>query len=102
MFVFTVGDGVAVGLVAAADDSAAELVQLGETKSFGVQNGDNGCVWDVHTNFHNSCADEDINITIIKLFHHFLFFVWFHFAVQDVDGEVGKYVCRKVFVFFFY
>lgn len=85
-----------------AYDSAANLVQLGEPEALGVQNGDDGGVRDIHPDLHHGGADEDIDTAIAELFHHFLFFVRFHSAVEDVAGEVGENVCREVFVFFFH
>ena len=88
--------------MATADDTTAELVKLGETETVGVEDGDNGGVWDVHADFHDGGADEDVDVAAVELLHHFLFFFWFHFAVEDVDSEVRKDVCGKVFVFFFH
>ena len=102
LFVFAVSDGVAVGLVFTAYDSAAELVQLGKSEAFGVQDGDDGGVGDVHPDFHDGSADEDIGVAAAELFHYFLFFIRFHSAVEDVAGKVGKNIFREVFVFFFH
>lgn len=85
-----------------AYDPAADLVQLGEPEALGVQNGDDGGVRDVHPDFHDSGADEYVGVAVAELFHHFLFFIRFHSAVEDVAGEVGENVCREVFVFFFH
>ena len=67
-----------------------------------MEDGDDGGVWDIHSDFHHSGADEDIDVAAVEFVHHLLFFFWFHFAVEDVNGEVGKYVCYEVFVLFFH
>ena len=99
LLVSTVGDCIAIGLVVTPDDPSAELVELSEPESFSVENGDDGCIRDIHSNFYDSGADENIDVAVAELIHNLLFFFWFHFAVEDIDGKVGKYVCYQVFVF---
>ncbi len=102
LFIFTVGDGIAVGLVLTAYDPAADLVQLSKSEAFSVQDGDDGGVGDVHPDFHDRGADEDVDVAAAEPFHHFLFFIRFHSAVKDAALKVGKDAFCEVFVFFFH
>ena len=67
-----------------------------------MENGDDGGVRDVHSDFYYSGADENIDVAAVELVHYFLLFFWFHFAVKDIDGEVGKCVCYEMFVLLFH
>ena len=57
-----------------------------------MEDGDDGGIWDVHPDFYDGGADEDVGVATVELVHHLLFFFWFHFTVQHVDGEVRENV----------
>lgn len=59
----------AVGLVLSASDASAELVQLGESKTFGVFNNHDGRIGDIHANFYHGCGYKNVNAICGKVVH---------------------------------
>jgi hypothetical protein len=69
--------------VTAASDTAAQLVQLGDTEPGRVQDDDHGGVRNVHTDFDDGGGDDDVQVTATERGHRFGSFVRFQLAVHE-------------------
>lgn len=89
----------AVGFVFASTDAAAELVELGEAKSFGAFDQHDAGVGDVDPDFDDGGGDEEVGFVGGEVAHDLFFFVFVEATVEERDSEVWK-DCLEFFVFF--
>ncbi len=75
-----------------ADDSATELVELGEPESLSTFYDDDGRILDVHTNLDDGRRDEDVRRACGEALHRVVLRRRCHLAVEDVDLVLGEYV----------
>ena len=80
----------AVGLMFAASDAPAELVELGESEPVGILDDHDGGVGHVDAHFDDGCRDEHVRPAIFEIAHDLFFFGGFHFPVEEPDGEFGE------------
>lgn len=98
MFLVVVGHEETVGLHGVSSDAAAELVELGESKSFGVFDDHDGGGGDVDSNFDDGGGDEDIEFLVFESSHDGVFFFWSHFSVKEFYFAILEYLA-DAFVF---
>ena len=82
----------AVGFCGAAADASAELVELGESKAFGVLDDHGGGVGHVDADFDHRGGDEDLRFVFAEAFHHGVFFFAPEAAVEEADFQLRKNV----------
>lgn len=80
----------AMGLLRAAADAPAKLVQLGEAEAFRVLNDHDRGVGDVDTDFDDSSGHENLNIVAAEFLHDVFFFFAGKAAVEQADLEFGE------------
>ena len=90
----------AVGLVRAAADASAQLVQLGEAETFGVLDDHDGGVGNVDADFDDGGGDEDLRFVVPEGLHDSVLFFAGEAAVEQAELELGKDFFGKAFVFF--
>lgn len=96
MLVF--GHKEAIGLHGVSSDAAAELVELGEAKSFGVFDYHDCGGGDVDSDFDDGGGDEDIEFLVFESGHDGVFFFWSHFSMEEFNFSVFEYLANA-FIF---
>ena len=81
------GQQVGVGLVVAAADAAAQLVQLGQAKFVGAVDRDGVGVGDVDAGFDDGRAQQHIEALLVKIAHHLLQLAFAQLAVRHADAR---------------
>ena len=85
-----VGDKDAVGLVPAAANAAAQLVELGEAEALGVFNQHERGVRHVDTDLDDGGGDEHVDLMRGESAHDGVLFLRLHLAVDGGDAKVGE------------
>ena len=85
-----VGDKDAVGLVPAAADAAAQLVELGEAEALGVFNQHERGVRHVDADLDDGGGDEHVDLMRGESAHDGVLFLRLHLAVDGGDAKVGE------------
>jgi hypothetical protein len=87
---FGIGEEDAVGLVLAATDASAELVELGEAEALRIFDDHAAGVGDIDADFDDDGGDEDIVFARSEAVHGLIFFVGGELAVDEADAEVRE------------
>ena len=77
----------AVGQVRSPADAAAELVELGQAEAVGIENGDDGRVGHVDTDFDDGGGQKHIGLAGAEGVHDLLLLLGGHLAVEGEDAE---------------
>ena len=80
----------AVRLVRAAADTAAQLVQLRQSETFGVLDDHDRRVGHVDADLDHGRRDEDVELAADERIHHAILDVLLQTAVQERDAEVRE------------
>jgi hypothetical protein len=85
-----VGQQVGVGLVVAAADAAAQLVQLGQAELVGAVDDDGVGVRVVDAGLDDGRAQQQVVLLLGEFAHHALQFALRQLAVADHDARLGQ------------
>ena len=80
----------AMGLLRAAANATAKLVQLGEAEAFRVLNDHHGGVGDIHTNLDDGGGHQNLYLVAAEFLHDLFFFFAGKTAVKQPDLEFGE------------
>ena len=84
------GEQISVGLVVAAADAAAQLVQLRQAEFVGAVDDDGVGVGDVDTGFDDGGTQQDVETLLQKVAHHLLELAFAQLAVCHADAGFGQ------------
>ena len=90
------------GVISAASNTAAELVELGDAEVFGFADHDDGGVGDVDADFDDGGGYEDVEVAVGELAHGGVFVGVFELAVEEADAVVFEFGFAEVLVGFEY
>ena len=88
-----VGDKDAVGLVPAAADAAAQLVELGEAEALGVFNQHERGVRHVDADLDDGGGDEHLGLAVAEFLHDGFLLVGAHASVKQANVPACEDLC---------
>jgi hypothetical protein len=71
-------------------DAPAQLMQLGQSKPFGVFNHHDACVWDVNSHFDDGCGYQHLNFLAEELAHDLIPFRGRYASMDESDLQIRK------------
>ena len=92
--VFSRREQIGVGLVVAAPDATAQLVQLSKTEFIGPMHDDGVGRGHVNTGFDNRCAEKQVIALLIKVAHHGFKLTLIHLTVTDHNASLRNELCE--------
>jgi len=92
-------EDVAVGLVRAAPDAPAKLVQLREAKAVGILDDHDGGVGNVDANLDDGRSDQNIEFVVAESAHGLVLLCRLQRAVNQAQAQVGEDLAAQPFVF---
>ena len=88
--VFVMHEQVGVGLVMAAPDAPAQLVQLRQSEFIRAVHDDGVRIRNVNTGFDDGRAQQNIRAPVVEIAHHALQIAFVHLSMRDDDTGFGQ------------
>src|SRR3989344_1703936 len=85
----------------ASDHASAQLVELHESEALRAFYDNERSIFDVDSDLDDRCRDQNINLFILKIIHHFFFFCRAYFRVENFYLKLWENFFFQSFRFFF-